>query len=75
MIVTSNVQDICCDWSFKTSLFEGEIYFGLRLPVCSCACTISTHLFSCKMILIAMTELLQIAQLEDSGLTSEATDG
>ena len=33
------------------------------------------HLFSCKMILIAMTELLQIAQLEDSGLTSEATDG
>ena len=47
----------------------------LRLPVCSCACTISTLLFSCKMILIAMTELLQIPQLEDSRLTSEATDG
>ena len=47
----------------------------LRLPVCSCACTISTLLFFCKMILIAMTELLQIPQLEDSRLTSEATDG
>jgi hypothetical protein len=46
-----------------------------RLPVCSCACTISTLLFSCKMILFAMTEVLQVPQLEDSRLTSEATDG
>ena len=46
-----------------------------RLPVCSCACTISTLLFSCKMILFAMAEVLQVPQLEDSRLTSEATDG